>query len=154
MLYLVKQGLLDSPILYLSRYINQNKADYYRLLQEVRDSGVWQEWVMFMLDGVEQTLYQTVLVIQRMKDLMQDHKHKIRTELEEIYSQDLINVIFCHPYTKIDFVIRELKVSRITATRYLDKLVNIRLMNKLKIGRESYYINIELFNLLSNAYSK
>jgi Fic family protein len=153
-LYLVKKEYLNSPILYLSRFINQHKADYYRLLQEVRDKGSWEEWILFILTGIEQTSKQTILLIQKMKDLMQSHKHKIRSELKKIYSQDLINTIFCHPYTKIEFVMRELNVSRITATRYLDKLVEIKLMNKAKIGRESYYINSELFNLLSNVHGK
>ncbi len=155
-LYIVKQGLLNSPVLYLSRFINQNKADYYRLLQAIRDieaeksQNMWEEWILFMLEGVEQTSKQTVKLIHGIKDLMQHHKHKIRGELGTIYSQDLINAIFCHPYTKIDFLMRELRVSRITATKYLDRLAEIGLMNKMKIGRESYYINSELYNLLSN----
>ena len=153
-LYLVKQGLLTSPVLYLSRYINQNKADYYRLLQAVRDNGAWHEWVLFMLEGIEQTARQTTLLIQNMKALMQSHKHKIRSELEKIYSQDLINIIFCHPYTKIDFVIRELKVSRPTATKYLEELVRINLMQKVKIAKDSYYINTQLFYLLQNVPKK
>ncbi len=153
-LYLVKQKLLSSPILYLSRYINQNKSSYYRLLQKIRsDENAWDEWVLFMLDGIEKTSQQTTHLIQDMKALMQSHKDKIRNELPKIYSQDLINVIFGHPYTKIDFVIRELAVSRLTATRYLNELVRIGLMSKEKKGRESYYINVELFNLFSNTSS-
>ena len=151
---LVKQKLLSSPILYLSRYINQNKSSYYRLLQKIRsDENAWDEWVLFMLDGIEKTSQQTTHLIQDMKALMQSHKDKIRNELPKIYSQDLINVIFGHPYTKIDFVIRELAVSRLTATRYLNELVRIGLMSKEKKGRESYYINVELFNLFSNTSS-
>lgn len=153
-LYLVKQGLLTSPVLYLSRYINHNRADYYRLLQAVRDSGAWEEWVIFMLEGVEQTSGQTTMLIQKMKELMQSHKHKIRAELPKIYSQDLINIIFCHPYTKIDFVVKELSISRPTATKYLEELVKIGLMLKIKIAKDSYYINIQLFDLLKNANKK
>ncbi|MEI6730589.1 MAG: Fic family protein [Pseudomonadota bacterium] len=153
-LYLVKQGLLNSPLLYLSRFINQNKGDYYHLLQTIRDNNTWEEWILFMLEGIEQTSYQTIILIRKMRDLMQSHKHKIRNELEKIYSQDLINVIFCHPYTKVEFVVRELKVSRITATKYLEKLIQIKLMHKIKIGRENYYINTELFDLLKNINEK
>src|SRR5260370_42177306 len=79
-LYLVKYGLLDTPVLYLSRYINQTKNEYYRLLQAVRDHQTWEEWVLYMLEGVEQTSHQTIFLIQGMRDLMQHHKHKMRTE--------------------------------------------------------------------------
>lgn len=148
-LYLVKQKLLNTPVLYLSRYINQNKSSYYRLLQKIRsDENAWDEWVLFMLDGIEKTSQQTTRLIQDMKALMQSHKDKIRNELPKIYSQDLVNVIFGHPYTKIDFVVREIGVSNLTATRYLNELVRIGLMHKEKKWRESYYINIELFKLL------
>jgi len=85
-----------------------------------------------------------------MKNLTQSHKEKMRSELPKIYSQDLLNIIFGHPYTKIDFVMREMKKSRLTATKYLNELVRIGLMVKEKKGRESYYINAELFKLFSN----
>jgi Fic family protein len=149
-LYLVKEGLLKIPILYLSRYINQNKADYYRLLQKVRTDNAWQEWVLFILDGVEKTALQTIQQIQGIKVLMQKHKQTIRLELPKIYSQDILNNIFRHPYTKIDFVIVDLDISRNTATKYLDELARIGILNKQKIGRDSYYINTELYNLLGN----
>jgi Fic family protein len=151
-LYLVKQKLLNSPILYLSRYINKNKADYYRLLQKVRNEDAWEEWALFMLEGIEQTSRQTTQLIQGMKILMQNHKDKMRSELPKIYSQDLINVIFGHPYTKIDFVVRELGVSNLTATKYLNELLRIGLMHKEKKWRESYYINIKLFKLLGGGF--
>ncbi len=149
-LYLVKQKMLYSPVLYLSRYINRNKADYYRLLQKVRDEEVWEEWVLFILEGIEKTSHQTIYLIQSMKDIMQKHKEKMRSELPKIYSQDLLNIIFGHPYTKIELVVREIGVTRLTAARYLNELVRIGLMQKDKKGRESYYVNVELFNLFSN----
>lgn len=149
-LYLVKQGLLSLPVLYLSRYINQNKADYYRLLQAVRAEDAWQEWVLYMLEGIEQTSRQTIVLIQGIKELMQHHKHKLRSELPRIYSQDLINNLFRHPYTKIEFVMTELQVSRITATRYLNELTQIGLMTKHRLGRDNYYVNDALYNLLRN----
>jgi Fic family protein len=83
--------LLDTPVLYLSRYINQNKNEYYRLLQAVRERNAWEPWVLYMLDGVEQTSRQAVRLIQNIKDLMQHYKHKMREELPKIYSQDLLN---------------------------------------------------------------
>ena len=149
-LYLVKEGLLTMPVLYLSRYINQHKSDYYRLLQEVRTKSAWEEWVLFMLDGVEQTSKQTIALVHAMVNLMLNYKKKMRSKLPKVYSQDLINNIFRYPYTKIDFLIKDLKVSRITATRYLNELVRIELMMKQKPGRDSYYINTELYALLGN----
>ena len=150
-LYLVKEGLLKIPILYLSRYINQNKSDYYRLLQKVRTDNAWHDWVLFILDGIEQTALQTIQQINGIKVLMLKHKQKLRVELPKIYSQDILNNIFRHPYTKIDFVMEDLDVTRITATRYLDELSKIGILHKQKIGRDNYYINTDLYNLLGGA---
>lgn len=153
-LYLVKQGLLNSPVLYLSRYINQSKTEYYRLLQEVRTEGNWEEWLLFMLEGIEQTSRQTIVLIQSIRDLMQEYKNKLRGELPKIYSQDLLNIIFSHPYSKVEFVVQGLQVTRLTATRYLNEMTRIGLMSREKLGRDNYYINMGLFNLLSNVYEK
>lgn len=147
-LYLVKEGLLNIPVLYLSRYINQNKGEYYKLLQQVRTSNDWNNWVMFILTSVEQTSLQTIQLIHGIKEMMLKHKHKIRSGLNNIYSQDLLNNIFRHPYTKIDFVMSDLSVSRLTATRYLEELCHIGILDKQKLGRDNYYINKDLFNLL------
>lgn len=152
-LYLVKEGLLNLPILYLSRYINQHKNDYYRLLQKVRTENAWEEWVLYMLDGVEQTSLQTIELIDGIKAIMRMHKNKLRKDLPKIYSQDLLNNLFRHPYTKIDFVMTDLAVSRPTATRYLEELSAINILHKHKLGKESYYINQALFGLLANVGS-
>lgn len=149
-LYLVKEGLLKLPLLYLSRYINKNKADYYRLLQKVRNDNAWEEWVLYILDGVEQTSLQTIKVIEGIKKLMQSHKDRMRSELPKIYSQDLLNNLFRHPYTKIDFVMEETGVSRKTAAKYLDELDKLGIVSKQKIWKDNYYINTDLFNLLQN----
>lgn len=150
-LYLVQQGLLDTPILYLSRYINQNKANYYQLLQSVRDDGQWEDWLMFMLTGVEQTSKQTTKLILEIKAQMQHYKRVLRKEAPRIYSQDLINNLFRHPYTKIDFMVEELQVTRQTASRYLDAIVALGLLSKHKLGKDNYYLNDQLFTLLSDA---
>lgn len=147
-LYLVKQDLLGSPILYLSRYINQNKASYYRLLQKVRDEGAWEEWLLYMLDGIEITSRQTTTLVRGISALMQEHKQKMRRDLPKIYSQDLINNLFRHPYTKIEFVAADLNVTRQTAAKYLDELVGVGLLSKQKIGKDNYYLNVALYNLL------
>jgi Fic family protein len=149
-LYLVKEDLLNLPILYLSRYINQNKVDYYRLLQKVRTENAWEEWVLYMLDAVQQTSLQTMKLIEGIRSIMQKHKHKIRNELPKIYTQDLLNNLFRHPYTKIDFVMADLGVSRPTATRYLEELTTHNLVHKHKLGKDNYYVNYELFHLLTN----
>ncbi|MFU8797374.1 MAG: Fic family protein [Gammaproteobacteria bacterium] len=150
-LYLVKQDLLDTPILYLSRYINQNKPEYYRLLQGVRTQGMWEEWIMFLLEGVRQTSYQTIRLIEEIKILMLKYKQKMRTEAPKCYSQDLLNNLFSHPYTKRDFVEKELSIHRNTATKYLEELVSVGLLTKLKIGKESFYLNHRLIELLYSA---
>lgn len=151
-LYMVKAGLLGSPVLYMSRYVNQHKTDYYRLLQTVRDTGEWSDWVLFLLTAVEETARQTTGLVLAIKQLMQDHKHKIRGELPKIYSQDLVNNLFAHPYTKIEYVERDLGVHRLTATKYLDALCGIDILAKHRIGRDNYYMNKKLFQLLGSVY--
>lgn len=153
-LFLVKEGLLNIPILYLSRFINQNKSEYYKLLQKVRSENSWEEWILFILEGVEQTSLQAIRVIEGIKELMLGHKLKIRSELPKLYSQDLLNNIFRHPYTKIEFVMEELDVSRITATRYLEQLTSIGILHKEKLWKDNYYINKSLFDFLSNVSVK
>lgn len=150
-LYLVQQDLLDTPVLYLSRYINNNKADYYHLLQTVRDNNTWEEWVLFILEGIRETSYQTIRLIEGMKILMQEHKEKMRSKTN-VYSQDLLNLTFSHPYTKISHVMKKLEVSRPTATRYLEALVEAEIMQKIKLGRDNYYISTDLMACLSNVH--
>lgn len=146
-LYLVKEGLLDIPVLYLSSHIVRTKADYYRLLQTVRVEDRWEEWVLYMLEAVELTAVQTIATIQAIKAALMDYKHRIRDSYK-FYSQDLINNLFTHPYTKIDFIQRDLQVSRITATKYLDALAEGGFVQKQKIGRGNYYINVALNAIL------
>jgi len=151
-LYLTKCGLLESPILYLSRYITERKADYYRLLQATRDTGEWEPWVLFMLDGVAETSKETLRLVEGIRALMAEAKNRLRQEHPKIYSQDLLNNLFRHPYTRIEFVQNELAISRPTATKYLDELADSGLLAKHKHGRNNYYINrplVDLFVLVS-----
>ncbi len=150
-LYLVLQGLLDLPILYLSRYIIKHKSDYYNCLQAVRDKSEWESWLLFMLTAIEETALETALLVKRISGLMLDMKHRLRSELPKIYSQDLLNNIFCHPYTKIDYLENDLSVSRVTATRYLNLLCEKGFLQKNKEGKSNYYINTELVQLLADA---
>jgi len=147
-LYLVKQGLLRSPVLYLSRHIVRTKVDYYRLLQSVRTSDTWEDWVLYMLTAVEETAIQAMATIEAIRRALLDYKHRIRPK-HRFYSQDLINNLFNHPYTKIEFVMRDLKVSRLTATKYLNALTDSGFLQMRKIGRTNYYINPVLTSILT-----
>jgi Fic family protein len=149
-LYLVQQGLLDIPILYMSRHIVRSKADYYRLLQAVRDDDAWEPWVEYMLDAVESSAREGVATVNKIRTALLDVKHRVRSE-HRFYSQDLINNLFSHPYTKIEFIERDLKVSRLTASKYLDALTRSGVLRKEKIGRSNYYINIVLNTILTGA---
>ena len=150
-LYLVTQKLLDLPILYLSRYIIQNKTEYYTLLQGVRDTNDWEKWIIFMLKGMEQTAINTIRLVKEISSLMLRFKHNIRPLLGKSYRHDLLNNLFSHPYTKISFVQDILQVSRVTATQYLDKIVAVGLLKKIKSGRDNYYLNMPLCELFINS---
>lgn len=147
-LYLVQKQLLHLPVLYLSRYIIQHKGDYYKLLQQVRDTGEWESWLLYILDGVEQTARESIVLIKEMKQLMQTYKTQIRSRHPKLYSQDLLNNLFKYPYTKIEYLQQDLHISRNTAIRYLTTLEQEQLVVKLKIGRDNYYLNKPLFELL------
>ncbi len=147
-LFLVMVGLLDIPVLYLSRYLVKNKNRYYKLLQSVRETGNWQEWILYMLEAVENTAQHSIITIKEISTAMLDYKHRIRREFS-FYSQDLINHLFCHPYTKINFLSDSLKISRPSATKYLESLVEAGFLHKEKMGRSNYYINIALCNILT-----
>lgn len=150
-LYLVIKDLLGIPILYLSRYIIINKAQYYRLLQRVRDEDDWESWILFTLKGIEETAGQTVELVKGIGQLMQDYKVKMKEVLGKSYSHELINNLFSHPYTKIQYVMDEVEVVRLTATNYLNRLVEAGLLEKLKVGRTNYYLNIPLIKLFMDS---
>jgi Fic family protein len=149
-LYLVQKGLLHLPVLYLSHYIIQHKSDYYRLLQEVRDKEKWEDWILFMLDGIEKTASASVTLIASIKELMQQYKQLIRTNYPKLYSQDLLNNLFKYPYTKIEFLQNDLQISRSTSIRYLDVLVKAGILTKHKVGRDNFFLNAKLFALLAD----
>ena len=154
-LYLVINDLLDLPILYLSRFITHNKGEYYRLLQAVRDCGVdnakeWEEWILFILKGVEETSIETTAMIKAISKMMADYKAVLKPLFGTTYKHELLNNLFFHPYTKIEFVCHDMGVQRKTGAKYLDMIVAAGLLNKIKIGRENYYINERLFELFLN----
>jgi len=148
-LYLVLTGLQKLPILYLSSHIIRNKPDYYRLLQGVREKGDWESWISYMIQGVENTAKETNLLIEELKVLMAEMKNRLRDNYK-FYSQELLNNLFAHPYTKIEFIVRDLGVSRITAANYLNKLAEDGVLRKERLGTGNYYVNEKLFALLSS----
>lgn len=147
-LYLVKEGLLEIPILYVSRYIVKTKGDYYRLLQSVRTEDAWEDWVIYILTAIEQSSAQAIKTIIAIREALFATKHRIRKQFK-FYSQDLINNLFTHPYTKIEFIQRDLRVSRLTASKYLEALTAEGFLQKRKIGRSNYYMNLPLCSVLT-----
>ncbi len=147
-LYLLKLGLLDSPILYISKYINRTRDEYYKLLQHVRESGSWEEWILYVLEAVYQTSSKTVNIIKEIQQLMLVFKREIKKKAPQIYSHELLNNLFRHPYTKIEFVARETQTHRNTASKHLESLVKIGLLEKHKFGKENLYLNTQLYNAL------
>jgi Fic family protein len=147
-LYLIIEKLQNLPILYLSNYIIKHKSEYYKFLQKVRDENLWEDWILFMIKGAEETAKETIELIKKIKNLMLDYKHQLRDNYK-FYSQDLLNNLFKHPYTKIEFVVNDLGVSRLTAANYLNKLSDDGMLRKDKLGTGNFYINERLFELLT-----
>lgn len=147
-LYLIKNDLLSLPILYLSRYIIRHKEEYYRLLQTVRLKRNWEPWILYMLDAVSETSKDNIRVITAIGKAIQMYKQMIRTDIPKIYSQDLLNNLFRYPYTKIEYLMSDLEVSRNTAIRYLEQLEKFDLVKKKKVGRDNFYLNKSLINIL------
>jgi Fic family protein len=148
-LYLVEKGLLDLPVLYLSHYILANKAAYYTGLRNVTEEGRWEEWILFMLRGIEQTARETWELVDRILKLMEATAERVRTKQPGIYSKDLIEVIFSNPYCRIRFLEDARIAKRQTASGYLQKLVKLEILKPMKVGREMYYINHGLLRILS-----
>jgi len=148
-LYLVQNQLLDLPILYASRFIVQNKAEYYRLLQAVRNDGKYEEWILYMLTGIEQTAIQTMKMVEEISALMERYSVMLK-EKYAFYSKDLLDTLFMHPYTKIEFLQNAMSVSRVTAMRYLNAMANDGVLKKQSLGKAHYFVNTELYQLLMN----
>lgn len=154
-LLLVIYDLLDLPILYLSRYITHNKGSYYQLIQAIRDksddnANEWEQWVLFILKGIEETADNTISLIKQISNLMNQYKKVLRPLFIKQYKHELLNNLFNHPYTKIEFVERDMMVSRQTASKYLDMITQTGLLQKIKMGKENYYINTKLVDLFIN----
>ena len=123
------------------------KAQYYRLLQGVRDTGHWQDWIVFMLRAVAETSAVTLHLVDGIRQQMASLKHRMRAKLPKLYSQDLLNSLFRHPYTRIQYVQNEIKKTRQTASNYLKQLEEHGFVQKHSVGNKNYYINVGLVNL-------
>lgn len=148
-LYLILRGLLTEPILYLSGYITTHKADYYRLLQEVRTRQNWADWILFILRAVEETARQTIKQILRIQSLFDRTAEQIRREAPNVYSRELVEVLFLYPYSKIEYVVERLAVDRRTASNYLRTVEKLGLLRSEQKWKETLFVNTGLFNLLS-----
>jgi len=148
-LYLIESGLLDIPVLYLSRYIIENKNAYYAGLRQITENSAWEAWILYMLEAVEQTAKTTRERIMAIRELMHESIERVKKELPKIYSKDLIELLFSQPYCKIRFLEEAGIVQRQTAATYLRELERIGLLYKVKVGREYYYINDNFLKLLS-----
>ena len=149
-LYLILNDLLELPVLYLSRYIIRNKDEYYTLLQAVREKNDWEAWVLYILKGIEITAKDTINTVESIRELMKKYKQKIKKDHGQIYSQDLLNNLFKHPYTKIEFLQKDMNITRQTASKYLDELAADNLIKKEKVGKYNYYINEPLFKIFND----
>lgn len=149
-LFLIQQGLLDLPTLYLSRYILWSRADYYRLLLEVTTKQAWEPWILFMLDGVESTARWTTAKIGAIHELMDATAAYVREESPKIYTRELIDVIFTQPYSRIHNVVERGLGYRDKASRNLQHLVEIGVLKDVKVGREKLFLNVRYAALLGS----
>jgi len=146
-LLLMSEGLISQPILYLSRYIIEKKDEYYRLLLEVTRDGNWEEWILFMLEGIRKTALSTVAKIDQIQSLQDETLVRIRTATNAA-NADLLAVLFEQPYCRISNVVDRCRVSRPTATNWLNALVQEGVLMDVKVGRERIFINSRFFQLL------
>ncbi|MCF8379070.1 MAG: Fic family protein [Bacteroidales bacterium] len=147
-LYLILNDLIDIPILYLSSYIIENKPDYYSLLNQTNEIGEWEEWILFMLKALETTSIQTIEKINKIRNLLDKTIEKVQIDAPKIYKKELVELLFEQPYSKIEFVVNQLKVERKAASRYLKELEKIGILESQKVGRETLYINKKLIEIL------
>ena len=148
-LFLVQLGLLDSPILYLSRYIIQNKAAYYRLLQNVTLEQDWAAWIFFVLDGVEETCTWTTDKIKSIRELMEHTGQYVQSRLPKIYSWEFVELLFRQPYCRIGNLVDAGIAKRQTASVYLKQLCEIGVLREIKSGRENIFVHPKYIELLS-----
>jgi Fic family protein len=148
LLFLVDQGLLDIPVLYLSRYIVRNKADYYHGLQSVTETGAWEPWLLYMLGGVTETARWTTNKIVAVRGLLEETTERMRRDAGAIYSRGLAELVFVRPYCRIAHVVEAGLAKRQTASTYLKALADIGVLREHKMGREKVFLNPAFIDLL------
>jgi Fic family protein len=148
-LYLVQQGLLTQPVLYLSSYIVKYKTEYYQLLRGVTEQQNWQDWVMYILTALIETAKLTTKKIRAMLLLKEDNEKQMKKTLGSSYSHELLQLMFAMPYLKIELLEKRAIAHRQTASLWLKKLTEAHLLKPQKIGRTTYYINYRLMELLA-----
>jgi Fic family protein len=148
LLFLVEQGLLDIPVLYLSRYIVRNKADYYRGLQSVTRTDAWEPWLLYMLDGVTETARWTTNKIVAVRGLLEETTERMRRDASAVYSRELAELVFVRPYCRIAHVVEAGLAKRQTASTYLKALADIGVLREHKVGREKVFLNPAFIDLL------
>jgi len=149
-LYLILKHHLDLPILYLSSYIIKNKERYYKCLQKVREEDDWKTWIFFILKGIEETARETIQKVKDIKELLDNTIEKAKSKVPKIYSKELIEILFEHPYCKTELIVKALKVERKAASRYLHQLENIDILECTKVGKDNLFINKGLMDLLKD----
>lgn len=149
-LFLIQENLLTMPVLYLSRFIIENKDDYYSLLIDVTRNEAWEPWILFMLEAVRETSCWTLAKIESMRNLVDSTVEKVRKELPKIYSRELVDEIFMQPYCRIDNLVQAGVAKRQTASRYLKLLVEIGILEERVSGREKLFLNTRLLKLLAD----
>ncbi len=147
-LYLIHEKLLDLPILYLSRFIIETKSEYYKLLRSVTENGSWEAWVLYMLKGIAETAALTTTRVNEISDFFAKTRDEVRERLPNVYSKELVELIFKQAYCRVDFLIRENIAKRQTAARYLKALVDIGVLEEIKRGRDKIYVNLGLTDIL------
>ena len=147
-LYLIHENLLELPILYMSSYIIKNKNRYYDGLSQIRSKNAWEEWILYMLDVVERTSNDTIGIVKNIRKLMDDMIQNVKAKRPKIYSKELVEILFHQPYCRISTLEKNLKITRFTASKYLQELEEIELLKGEKVGRDVLYINLPLFSLL------
>jgi len=148
-LFISLQNLLDQPILYLSKYINENKNDYYRLLREVTEKDIWSAWILYILKAITETAIFTLNKINAINELFNKTLELVKTKKPKIYSYELVELLFYQPYCKISFLVDAGIASRNTASKYLNELKELGILKPEQAGNETLFLNVELLKLLS-----
>ena len=148
LLYLVEQGLLDIPVLYLSRHILRNKSEYYSGLQSITETGAWEPWLLYMLSGVAETARWTMHKILAVRGLLEETTERMRRDASQIYSRELAELVFVRPYCRITHVVEAGLAKRQTASVYLKQLAAIGILREHKVGREKLFLNPAFMDLL------